>query len=339
MCINSEKPFKQINPLKVYSTFYIYIMNHPMPTERIIGIYEGQKKGPLLFLIGAMHGNEPAGVKAINLVLKMLEVEPITNPTFEFRGKVIGLIGNVKAFNQQKRYIDQDLNRSWTYKSIEAVKNNEIKNTAEQEEIKELLDIIHVEIQNYSPEQVYFVDLHTTSSFGGIFSIVGDEEESIEMAKSLHAPVIKGMLKGIQGTLMHYFNTENMGIKTHTITFESGQHEEDESSNRAIAGIINLMRSINCVDADCVENRHDKILIEYAMNLPEIVELVDQYKINDSEIFEMKPGYENFQKISKGEVLAKNQFGPIVAENDGLILMPLYQKQGDDGFFIVKDVS
>lgn len=314
-------------------------MIHPKSAERIIGVYEGQKKGPLLFLIGAMHGNEPAGVKAINLILKMLEVEPITNPTFQFRGKVIGLIGNVKAFNQQKRYIDQDLNRSWTKASIEAAQTNEDKNTAEQEEIKEILDMIQSEIQNYGPEQIYFVDLHTTSSFGGIFSIVADEKESIELAKSLHAPVIKGMLKGINGTLMHYFNTENMGVHTISITFESGQHAEDESSNRAIAGVINLMRSINCVDAHCVENRHDEILIDFARNLPEIVELVDQYKIDASEKFEMNPGYENFQRISKGEVLAKNQFGPIVAENDGLILMPLYQKQGEDGFFIVKEVS
>jgi len=44
--------------------------------NRIIGRYDGSEKGPMLVCIGAMHGNEPAGVRAIELVLKMLDVEP-----------------------------------------------------------------------------------------------------------------------------------------------------------------------------------------------------------------------------------------------------------------------
>ena len=33
--------------------------------KRIIGRYEGNEPGPLFLCIGAMHGNEPAGVQAI----------------------------------------------------------------------------------------------------------------------------------------------------------------------------------------------------------------------------------------------------------------------------------
>jgi succinylglutamate desuccinylase len=50
----------------------------------------------------------------------------------------------------------------------------------------------------------------------------------------------------------------------------------------------------------------------------------------------MLPGFNNFDKIVKGQPLAKDKNGPIYASIDGYILMPLYQKQGEDGFFIIQ---
>jgi len=82
-------------------------------TNRIIGDHIGDHHGPLLIVFGAMHGNEPAGVRALEMVFKMLEVEPITNPSFQFSGKLIGLIGNLQAYQKKVRFIDKDLNRSW----------------------------------------------------------------------------------------------------------------------------------------------------------------------------------------------------------------------------------
>ena len=50
----------------------------------------------------------------------------------------------------------------------------------------------------------------------------------------------------------------------------------------------------------------------------------------------MRPGYENFKPVGSGEVLAKNTAGNIRSPEAGRILMPLYQEQGEDGFFIVR---
>ena len=85
-----------------------------MEINRVIGRYTGNKKGPLLIVFGAMHGNEPAGIKALDLMFKMLEVEPITNPDFHFRGRILGLCGNLRATQAGKRFIEKDLNRQWT---------------------------------------------------------------------------------------------------------------------------------------------------------------------------------------------------------------------------------
>ncbi len=53
----------------------------------------------------------------------------------------------------------------------------------------------------------------------------------------------------------------------------------------------------------------------------------------------MEPGFTNFQRIFKGQVLAKNNKGDVLSPVDGNIFMPLYQKQGNDGFFIVQPVE
>jgi succinylglutamate desuccinylase len=59
--------------------------------------------------------------------------------------------------------------------------------------------------------------------------------------------------------------------------------------------------------------------------------------IEPGDDFRMRPGYQNFQPVKKGEWLANDQDGKIVARCDGYILMPLYQSQGDDGFLIIQE--
>mgnify|MGYP000026465552 CR=1 FL=1 len=74
-------------------------------------------------------------------------------------------------------------------------------------------------------------------------------------------------------------------------------------------------------------------------HLPSQVNVVYRHPIEEEDEFEMKPGYSNFQKIENGELLAKDKHGEIKSHKDGLILMPLYQKKGEDGFFIVEEVK
>ena len=90
------------------------------------------KDAPIIVWMGySVHGNEPAGVKALDLLFKMLEVEPITNPDFVYHGEIIGLIGNLSAFNQKKRYIQKDINRSWLPKHINFIKSADISSLSE----------------------------------------------------------------------------------------------------------------------------------------------------------------------------------------------------------------
>lgn len=308
--------------------------------RRVIGKYTGDQRGPLLVVFGAMHGNERAGVQAMDLMIKMLEVEPVTNPDFIYKGRVIGITGNLLALKQKKRFINKDLNRCWTKENV-ALAESGMKTDLSEEilEIKECMSIIRKEIRSYQPEILYVLDIHTTSSTGGIFTIVPDHPESIRIGVELEAPVITNMTDGLTGTSMQYFDTENLGVKTVSLTFECGQHDDPLSVNRAIAAITNCMKIIGSIDEQHIENRHNKLLIEYSKNLPKLSRLLLKYAITPEDEFEMKPGYQNFMLVREGEELGRNKNGPVYSPYEGMILMPLYQKQGDEGFFLVESVD
>ena len=310
-----------------------------LDTERIINVYEGDYEGPLFITIGGVHGNEPAGILAMERLFKMIKVEPLQNPTFKFRGTFIGLKGNVAALEQKVRYINQDLNRVLLKERVEKALAAAIPENEEDKEIKELISTIRFFIKKYKPQKLVILDLHTTTAHGGVFSITSLKPESEKIAKGLYAPVVRGIINGLQGTSIHYFTTENMGVDTTTIVFESGQHDDPVSVEFAISGIINCMRAVGCVQPIDVEQRHDNLLVHYSKHFPRLVEIIYTHKITEEDQFVMRPGYKNFQPVQKNEVLAKDKNGEILCPADGMILMPLYQKQGADGFFLVKKIG
>ena len=306
--------------------------------ERVIGRYDEGRKGPLVICFGAMHGNEKAGLKAIDLMLKMLEVEPITNEDFVFNGRFIGVVGHLEASKLNKRFIKKDLNRLWEPERIQWLARQHRENLeAEDLEMYDLEVLITNEINEYKPMRTVILDLHTTSASGGIYTIVPEHPLAIKFALGIKAPVVLGFLEGLKGTTLHYFTSENFPGEITSICFEAGQHDDPKSVNRAIAAITNCLRFAGCVDDKHIENRHIQILEDYSEKLPRLTRLLYRYGILPDEEFIMKPGFTNFQRIKKGEYLADNQDGPIKSPYAGYILMPLYQDQGEDGFFIVED--
>jgi succinylglutamate desuccinylase len=304
--------------------------------QRCIGRYSQNIDGPLLVAIGAMHGNEPAGVSAIQTVFEMLEHEKKIKPAFEFKGTFLGLIGNLKAFEQKRRFIDKDLNRSWDYSVYQTIKDLPTEQlNAEQQEMLGIIGALREEIEAHPPKEIIVLDLHTTSAHGGIFSITSEDDMSIRMAIELHAPVIMGMLDNISGSSIHFFDGENMGITTTAIAFESGQHEDPQSVYRAIAAIINCMRTIGCVNAVDVENKHDEMLINFSKNLPKVNRLIGKYSIQHPGHYVMLPGFKSFDRVTQGQLLAHDGNQAVHCPQDAMILMPFYQKMGEDGFFLI----
>ena len=317
-----------------------------MLIQRCIGRYKGHLDGPLVIGFGAVHGNEPAGVLALREVFRLLEYEPRINPKFEFRGAMIGLVGNLSAYITGERFLVKDLNRMWSKSALESTQKtpHQLRHV-EQRELISLMHHIYEAVRTYRPKQLILLDLHTTSAADGIFSIPDGTIASQELARQLPAPVVQGLLGGIGQTMLHFIREggfsnilDNCPESTIGLAFEGGQHEDPLSVSRCVAATVNCLRAAGCIHPNDVDSKHDAILNAFSKNLPKVLELQYVHHIDPELGFKMRPGYRNFQRIQEGEHLDDSKIGPICAKNSGRILMPLYQSRGTDGFFVVKEV-
>ena len=300
--------------------------------ERKIGTYGHGNQGPLLFFIGGIHGNEPSGVFALRRVFhKLEEVKPA------FYGKIIGLSGNCTALAREQRYIDRDLNRLWSAGEVErilALKAEE--RNSEEKEMVELLRYMEAAIKSdYEPQ--IFVDLHTTSGRGGLFSIITDDPQNRRLAEKLYAPIVFNLVDELALTTNKFF--ENRGLIG--MAFESGQHHDPISIDLHEAAIWVLMAECGCVYKEDIPDYHiyPERLRLATENMARYVRVTYRHDISPEDEFTMNDGYENFQRIQAGEPLGKDRQGVIAAPSEGLVLMPLYQKQGEDGFFVIEELD
>jgi len=297
---------------------------------RIIGRYTRNIQGPLFIVIGGIHGNEPAGIDALQRVFKNLHAN---KP--DFAGMVLGVSGNVRALELGERFIDMDLNRQWKAGNIERIEQTVLADLTqtEEREQKQLLTLFKYIISHTEHAPVIMMDLHSTSSTGGCFTFPLSDELSRDLALFLEQPVINGLENMMSGTTLNYFSD----MKYAGFAFEAGQHVDPITADRMEAAVWFTMERLNQIKR-IDEPRRDvflKLLRSESEGLPKEVRLQYRHAIESADGFIMNPGYKNFQKIEAGEVLARDRNGDVLANQNGLILMPLYQKKGEDGFFIV----
>ena len=295
-------------------------------SSRIIGKYETGNPGALLFITAGIHGNEPAGVLALENVFKILQKE---KP--EIKGKIIGLKGNQKALKKQVRFIDEDLNRTWISENI----NSQKINTSEKEEMFEIIEILKSQAEkNFS--KYYFLDCHTTSSKSEPYISVQNVNDNLKWAKLFPTHIICGFSDIVKGSIDRYESKIGMT----GFTFEGGQHQE-KSSIKNHEGIIwlNIQQACHLDFNDLNEIPSSvKTLLARRKN-QKIFEIIYRHKINNNDDFKMKSGFKNFQKLKKGELLAHQNQQPIYSKWENYIFMPSYQSQGNDGFFIIKKLN
>jgi len=301
-------------------------------SQRIIGRIEGKKPGKTLIVFGGIHGNEPAGVEALERVIEILnEKQP------DFKGTFIAVRGNLTALKQNVRYLDEDMNRIWFPSIIDKIRRTPAADIdcVERREIKELLGILDEYFGPGMAGKAIFVDLHTFSAPGCMFSLAPRDQNHLEWLEPLQIPIIFGIEKTLHGTALKYiqdFGDVAFGI-------EGGQHEAPQAVENHVSALFLLLRELGCITTEQVPEieEYRKNLIGENKNLPKYVELVYQHIVEPEDEFKMREGFSNFQEIRAGEWLACDRNGKIIAQSDGYILMPLYQEKGNDGFFIVQE--
>ncbi len=301
-------------------------------SAHLLGDIKGANPGPTIIAMGGMHGNEATSITAIRRALELLAPQQK-----EMKGRFVGVQGNISALRKGMRFNTEDMNRLWVASILDKIRrtSTEKLSSIDRAEIKELLKVLDPIVYSESGEEIIFIDLHTFSGKGGMFCITPRKERNIEVLSQLKIPLIFGIEQALQGTSMEYVDDAgHIGF-----AFETGTHGTKVAEDNAYAGLLILLASSGLISATRLQDfdKYYDYLMEKVEQYPHKVEYVYKHIIEEGDNFEMLSGFKNFDSIKKGELLANDGNGEIRALSDGYVLMPLYQKQGNDGFFIVRD--
>lgn len=301
----------------------------------VIECVSGAGPGPLLLCIGGLHGNEPAGVRALEAM-----VETIAARRQHLKGDFVAVAGNLRALAAGRRFLARDLNRVWTPARVAAVRSRDSANgrSLEPEDV-EMLRILGVldEVEERRRGPVYVLDIHTTSGGGGAFTTASDAPHNRRFAMAIPAPLVMRLDQHLEGTFNSYM--DHLG---HTAAvFECGQHEEAEARVRAASAVwlaIHAAGLLGWRDAPEAAAAYRALRHAYR-GLPRVLESTYRHPVEPADRYRTRPGFRNFQRVRAGDVVGDDRRGEVAVPKSGRLLMPLYQEQGEDGFFVVRDIA
>ena len=299
-----------------------------MIVERELGHVRSDKPGPTLIAVAAIHGNEQGGIHAGRRVLARI------SEGISLAGELVILAGNVGAVAENRRYRARDLNRVWTETNVAVIEGEEAGRLttpdAEECEVVALLHAIRAAIGR-ARGPVYLVDLHTTSATGVPFALFGDTPRQRLFARCFPLPVILGLEEQLQGVLTAYWSQHGCT----TLAVEGGQHDDPATIDNLEAVLLVALEASGVVaPGSCAAVEVARTLLEAKRaDLPRVLEVISRHAITPEDTFRMEPGFRNLDYARARQLLARDRTGEIRAESDGLVILPLYQGQGEDGFF------
>jgi len=295
-------------------------------SSRVLGQHGGEPPGPTLIAVGGIHGNEPAGVIAARRVLAALGEARVP-----FRGEFVALGGNLAALALGRRFRHKDLNRQWTEARIAALRTQapdaDDAEDAEQRDLLAAFDAVLARAQG----DVFVIDLHTTSAEGHPFVIFGDTMRQRRFARCFDLPIILGLEEQIDGVLSDHLTRRGCV----TLSVEGGRHDDPATLERLEAVIWVALASVGLCHKEDLPGWDDARarLRGARVGFPPVLEVLSRHAITPEDQFSMAPGFSNLAHAQRGQLLARDRNGEIRAPRDGIVILPLYQGQGDDGFF------
>ena len=303
---------------------------NPLFSSRIIDSFPAQDAPPRLVVFAGVHGNEPSGVLALQRVFEQLRAQQIP-----LSGQLVGVLGNMEALRQEVRYVNEDLNRLFLPSRIEQAREDPDVQTFETLELLSICDLVD-SLEARTEDELFFVDCHTTSSASIPFISLNEGfPSSLQLAQQIPVATVIGAEKEIVGCLAEWLNKRGWT----GFTYEAGQHQAAISVDNQEAVIWLALLHAGCINeaqARLYLDRARATLKQQGTQQQEVYQLLSAYRIRDDEAFRMEPGFRNLQLVRQGERLATSDGEPVVAPQDAYLLMPLYQPQGNFGFFLVQ---
>lgn len=291
-------------------------------SERCVGGVRGTAPGPTLIVVAGIHGNEPAGVSAAERVLARLAAR-----VAEVRGELVVMRGNVGALRAGRRFLAKDLNRQWSDAQLAHARRTPDPDPEDREQLALVAAI--EDAMAGARGDVYLLDLHTTSAAGVPFVLFGDTMRQRRFGFAFPLPIILGLEEQLDGVLSAFFARRGCVA----VAIEGGQHDDQASVANLEACLWVALVASGLLERAPEHAAALRLLAARRGALPPVMEVVERHAIAEEDDFQMAPGFANLGRVERGRVLGRDRRGEIRAKEDGMVILPLYQGLGSDGFF------
>lgn len=181
---------------------------------------------PEITIIGSLHGDEPAGQKAIQRIL---------NSELEFQKPVKFIIANEEALAKNERYLEADVNRSFP--------GDPQSNIHEEKLASEILEEVG---------DTTVLDIHTTHSYPDPFAVIKSKKEDI---------IDLVRISNVENAV--YFPSRSGNIQEFVtgLTVETGLQGTEEAADNAVKVIKNFLAAQDVIERDYASS--DPEIFEY----------------------------------------------------------------------------
>jgi succinylglutamate desuccinylase len=157
------------------------------------------------------------------------------------------------------------------------------------------------------------------------------------VAFSLPVPLILGIEEILEGSLMGYL----CDLGHVAVAVEGGQSQAPRTQRHHEAAIWLTLVAAGALEPAQVPELAEahRLLADAARGLPPVIEIRHRHLVDEADGFAMEQGWASFQPVRAGQPVASDRKGEVRAPEGGLMLMPRYQGQGEDGFFVARPVS
>jgi len=264
-------------------------MNLPPHTYQFIG----KQKGPCVVIMGSVHGDEKIGVHIIKLLKHIL-------PKQKILGEIYLVFGNPKAYQNNSRYIDCDLNRLFGSKQGKGY---------EKQRALELKPILQ--------KTDYLLDIHSTIKPSVPFIFCQNNKNHLKFATLFNTKYIVSPKNIYLPTDLNSC-TDNYTDKYGGIglTYETGWQQDKQENNTVLENIKIFLKTLGVAFMDKPINPNTKktmLLSIYGSVIPQ------------TKNFFFTKNFENFSFITKNKCLANDNKKKILVPHNSYIIFPKKQ--------------
>ncbi len=261
----------------------------------------GKKSGKTLAIFAGVHGNEKAGVLALEKILKNIKI---------LKGKVYFVFANIQAIEKNTRYIEKNLNRCFL--------EGNIGDTYEDKRARELMPILD--------ECDVLLDLHASPTKKTTPFVIC-ERNSLDIVKNLDFEIISFGWNDIEpgATDGYMLKQGKIGI-----CLECGSwHESENNINLAEQSVYQFLQYFGVIqEREKFSRRQQKFL------------QVQKAVLKETNNFNFFRSFYDFERLKENELIATDGEKEYRAKkNECIIFANPKKKIGEEVFILGKFID